>query len=159
MDTAQYAISASGRSIPVQADDRLRERALGILDRITPIGIRERFPQEAAERARVGKYAYRPPEGESWADVAQRLQPFVEDLLVRYAGVPVGIVTHQAVILCFRYIVEALNVEQLLAIDLAAEVAKCAVTSYRSSGTRLVLERYNDVEAVVAKAADDDAAG
>lgn len=156
-ETASIAIDTSGRSIPVQTDDRLRERALGSLDRVTPLGIRERFPHEAQERARVGKYVYRPPHGESWADVAQRLQPFVEDVRARFAGTPVAIVTHQVVVLCLRYLLEGLNVEELLAIDLLADVANGSVTSYRSDGDRLVLVRYNDVQTVLTQAARNDA--
>ena len=157
IETASVAIASSGRAIPIQTDERLRERALGVLDRITPLGIRERFPNEAHERARVGKYAYRPPRGESWADVATRLLPFVDDLRARFAGVPVAIVTHQAVVLCLRYVIENLNVDELLAIDLLAEVVNCGVTSYRAEDDRLVLERYNDVQSVVTEAAKTDA--
>ena len=156
-ETASIAIGTSGRSISLQTDERLRERALGVLDRITPLGVRERFPKEAEQRARVGKYVYRPPHGESWADVAQRLQPFVEDLRARFSGVPVAIVTHQVVVLCLRYLLEGLNVDELLAIDVLADVANCGVTSYRAEGDRLILERYNDVASVATHAARHDA--
>jgi len=40
--------------------------------------LRER--QEAARRARLGKLYYRPPGGESWADVALRLRSFLSEL-------------------------------------------------------------------------------
>ena len=54
-------------------DERLREREFGIFDRLTTVGIRERHPQEAAHRRRLGKFYHRPPGGESWADVILRL--------------------------------------------------------------------------------------
>jgi hypothetical protein len=54
------------------------------------------------------------------------------------------------VVLCFRYLLENLSEEQLLAIDREGDVANCAVTEYRfdpTAGTdgALVLERYNFV--------------
>src|SRR4051794_38174004 len=55
-------------------DERLREREFGIFDRLTTLGIRERFPDEAAHRRRLGKFYHRPPGGESWADVILRLR-------------------------------------------------------------------------------------
>src|SRR4051812_35669576 len=51
-------------------DERLREREFGVLDRLTRAGIELRYPDQAEARARVGKFYYRPPGGESWCDVA-----------------------------------------------------------------------------------------
>src|SRR3954454_10359804 len=53
-------------------DERLREKELGALDRLTWFGIEQLFPKEAEHRARLGKFYYRPPAGESWCDVILR---------------------------------------------------------------------------------------
>ena len=127
----------------ILADPRLRERNLGLLDRLTPIGIRERYPQEAAARAAVGKYAYRPPNGESWMDVADRVRAVCDALFERFAGSDVAVITHQAVILCMRYVIEGLTITELGAIDQASEVRNCGVTSYAFVDRRLQLTAYN----------------
>jgi 2,3-bisphosphoglycerate-dependent phosphoglycerate mutase len=40
------------------------------------------------------------------------------------------IVAHQVIVLCLRYLLESLTEDEILAIDRAAEVANCGVTSY-----------------------------
>ena len=41
---------------------------------MTGAGIREQYPDEAQRRDLLGKFYYRPPGGESWADVALRIR-------------------------------------------------------------------------------------
>jgi 2,3-bisphosphoglycerate-dependent phosphoglycerate mutase len=42
--------------------------------------VSSRFPQEARRRADVGEFYYRPPGGESLADVALRLRSLLRDI-------------------------------------------------------------------------------
>ena len=74
--TAEAICKEGGMSGPVKLviDERLREREFGIFDRLTTIGIRQKYPEEAAHRASLGKFYHRPPGGESWADVILRLR-------------------------------------------------------------------------------------
>ena len=51
-------------------DERLREREFGVFDGLTTAGIRARYPDEAAHRAKMGKFYHRPP----GRDVAQLLE-------------------------------------------------------------------------------------
>ena len=90
-------------------DERLREREFGIFDRLTTAGIRQRFPEEAAHRRRLGKFYHRPPGGESWADVILRLRSMLNTINLHYCDKRVLIVCHQVVVLCFRYILEELD--------------------------------------------------
>ncbi len=55
-------------------DERLREKELGLLDRLTRRGIEELYPEQAELRTRLGKFYYRPICGESWCDVILRLR-------------------------------------------------------------------------------------
>jgi broad specificity phosphatase PhoE len=103
----------------VRVDERLRDRELGVLDRLTRAGVHARFPDEEGRRRQLGKLYYRPPCGESWADVALRLRSFVADELTPGQAGPVVLVAHDAVILLLRYILERMTERQLL--DLAAE--------------------------------------
>jgi len=54
-------------------DERLRDRDQGILEFLTRRAIITSYPAEAERRGRLGDFYYRPPGGESWADVALRL--------------------------------------------------------------------------------------
>jgi broad specificity phosphatase PhoE len=147
-ETAAIALhEADWRDVPVEIDERLREKEFGLLDRLTRAGIEAKFPEQAELRRALGKFYYRPPGGESWTDVILRLRSFVETLLREHANERVAIVTHQVCVLCLRYILEKLTEEQLLEIDRQGDVANCSVTTYRldRATDTLVLRGYNVV--------------
>ena len=137
---------------PSVIDERLREKEFGILDRLTKLGIEQKFPDQAALRARIGKFYFRPPGGESWCDVILRLRSVLDTVSLHYshAGSRVLVVGHQVIVLCLRYLIEELTEEEIMAIDRSGEVANCGVTSYTldrnaAPGGRLRLDAYNFV--------------
>jgi broad specificity phosphatase PhoE len=135
-DTVQIALDAAGMTQPVRIDERLRDRELGVLDRLTSTGVRDRFPDEAARRRTLGKLYYRPPGGESWADVALRLRSFLRDL--QAGSWPPGSVLvscHDAVILLFRYVLERLGEASLLELARSSSVGNASVTRLVRAGT------------------------
>jgi 2,3-bisphosphoglycerate-dependent phosphoglycerate mutase len=138
-----------GYATDVVADERLREREFGIFDRLTSFGIRQRHPELAAARQMMGKFYFRPPGGESWCDVILRLRSVLHTVSLHYSGKRVLIVSHQVVVLCFRYLIERLDEASILNIDAAGDVANCSVTEYvleqRGTFAALKLERYNFV--------------
>jgi len=111
-------------------DERLREREFGIFDRLTGVGIRQQFPEEAEHRSRLGKFYHRPPGGESWADVILRLRSALNTINLHYCDRRVLVVCHQVVVLCMRYILEELDEAQILAIDKQAEILNCGICAY-----------------------------
>ncbi len=111
-------------------DERLREREFGVFDGLTAIGIREKFPEEAAHRKRLGKFYHRAPGGESWADVILRLRSMLNTINLHYSDRRVLVVCHQVVVLCMRYILEELDEAQILSIDRQAEVLNCGICAY-----------------------------
>ena len=119
----------------LQVDERLREKEFGVLDRYTRQGIKATFPELDAQRALVGKFYFRPPGGESWCDVILRLRSVVGELRRDCAGARVLIVAHQVIVNCFRYLLEGLDEKEILAIDRAADVPNCAITSYRAQSS------------------------
>ena len=127
--TATLAVEAAGWDVVVERDERLRERDLGMLDGFTSVGIEARFPDEARRRARLGKFYYRPPGGESWADVAGRVRTVLE-AYQPHDGERLLVVSHQAVLTLFRYVLEALDEQQVLEIDRGAPVPNTAMTVY-----------------------------
>jgi len=116
-------------------DERLREKEFGILDRLTAVGIRDQYPDQAEFRRLLGKFYHRPPGGESWCDVILRLRSATEMISREYCGERVLIVCHAVVVLCMRYILEHLTEAELLAIDKKSEVANCSVTLYEHDET------------------------
>src|SRR5436305_4602038 len=111
-------------------DERLREREFGLWDRLTTAGIRGKFPEQAAQRAILGKFYHRPPGGESWADVILRLRGALDTISLHHADRRVLIVCHQVVVLCFRYTLEEMDEAQILAIDRAGDVVNCGILEY-----------------------------
>jgi probable phosphoglycerate mutase len=144
--TAQRAVAASGRRLTIRYDERLRERDFGAFDGMTRDGIREAYPDEARRRNLLGKFYYRPPGGESWADVALRVRSLLATEALRHDGERLLCVSHQAVIMVFRYVLEELSEADLLAIDRHEQVANTAVTRYELSGDgRFDLVDFNGV--------------
>lgn len=125
LDTARI------ENVGVLHDERLREREFGIFDRLTWAGSMRKFPEECEKRSRIGKFYYRPPHGESWCDVAVRVRSVWRDIREDYAGENVLIVTHEAVIHLFRYVLENLTEEEILTVDRAADIINCQVVEYR----------------------------
>ena len=114
------------------------------MDRLTSTGIRQRFPAEAEARARIGKFYYRPPGGESWCDVALRVRSMIDSLGMRFADRDVVVVAHEVVILLFRYVLEDLTEAEVLEIGRVEPMANCALTTFvfdRAAG-RLTLREY-----------------
>jgi broad specificity phosphatase PhoE len=134
--TAELAVTAGGWQTTVLVDERLRDRELGILDMLTSLGVEARLPEEAERRRWLGKFYYRPPGGESWADVALRLRSLLTDLDRRHPGQSVMLVCHDAVILLIRYILEGLTERELLDIAAASTILNASVSRFvRPDGT------------------------
>lgn len=132
--TAEHLLEAAGidlDDITYIVDERLREREFGILDRLTKLGVRQKYPEEAEHMASLGKFYHRPPGGESWCDVILRLRSIISTITRDYCGDRVLIVTHQVVIHCFRYLFERMTEDQILAVDREKFLANCSITSYR----------------------------
>ncbi|MHA6793504.1 histidine phosphatase family protein [Pseudonocardia bannensis] len=141
LDTAREATAALG-AVPLYVDERLRDRELGVLDLHTKAGIEARHPDESARRRRLGKFYYRPPGGESWADVALRLRSVLGDASLDLTGDRVVWFTHEAPILLTRYIVEGLSEAELMTIARSTTLANCSVTIFErdaADGLRLVV--------------------
>lgn len=152
-ETARLALETAGigrDEVTFTTDERLREKEFGILDRLTRFGIQEKYPELAEARSALGKFYFRPPGGESWCDVVLRLRSVIDTITRDHRGERVLIVSHQVVVNCFRYLLERMSEEQILAIDREKEIANCSVTSYEFNprlGRRgkLELQLYNFV--------------
>jgi probable phosphoglycerate mutase len=142
--TAELALAGTG--IPAVVDERLRDRELGVLDLLTTRGVAERLPDEAVRRQRLGKFYYRPPGGESWADVLLRLRSLLGDVRAEHPGGRVLLVGHEAVVLLVRYLVESLDEAELMAVARSTTIANCSLSAWRAADGRLMPETFNAVE-------------
>jgi broad specificity phosphatase PhoE len=122
--------SGDDGAIACARDERLREKEFGILDRLTPLGIRAKYPDLAEQRRHVGKFYFRPPGGESWCDVILRLRSFLDMLTREYRGDRVLVVCHQVIVNCLRYLLDRLDEAQVLDLDRLGDVPNCGITSY-----------------------------
>lgn len=150
-ETARIIVERMGkRMLAIQADERVREKEFGILDRLTTHGINHKYPELYEQRQHVGKFYFRPPGGESWCDVILRLRSVLDTITREYCGERVLIVGHQVTVNCFRYLFERLDEASILAFDRAGDVPNCSVTSYdfdpeQGKNGKLVLKLTNFV--------------
>lgn len=146
LETARRAVEAP--SLEVVLDERLRERDLGRFDGMTGTGIRSAFADEAQRREHVGKFYYKPPSGESWADVVFRVRSLLADLRHGFEGQRVWMFSHQAVIMSFRYVLEGLTEQELLEIDRTSTIPNASMTTYRRAEEGLELVSFADTAVV-----------
>ena len=135
-ETARLLLASADitHAVKLRMDERLREKEFGILDRLTHLGITEKYPELSEQRGHVGKFYFRPPGGESWCDVILRLRSLLEMTTREYAGQRVLVVAHQVIVNCMRYLVEQMDEATILDIDRMGDIPNCSVTSYRAIG-------------------------
>jgi broad specificity phosphatase PhoE len=142
--TAELALAGTG--IEVVVDERLRDRELGVLDLLTARGVEARLPGEAVRRKRLGKFYYRPPGGESWADVLLRLRALLGEVRAEHPDGRVILFGHEATVLLIRYLCERLSEAELMAVAHATTVANTSISSWRRVDGAFKAELFNHVE-------------
>jgi len=90
-DTATLALG--GRPVPLHLDQRLREVAFGRWEGLTFAEIKERFPDDVAARER-DRVHFAMPGGESLAQLAQRVEGFLADMLPRHEDQSILTIAH-----------------------------------------------------------------
>ncbi|WP_238598236.1 histidine phosphatase family protein [Saccharothrix sp. ALI-22-I] len=134
IDTARLALRGHPRTL---VDERLRDRELGVLDQLTSHGVAKRYPDESVRERRLGKFYYRPPGGESWADVALRLRSLLRDL----DGPRVLLFGHEITAYLLRYLLEGVPERDITAFARNSVVPNGSLTSWRREDGLWVLER------------------
>ena len=142
--TAELALAGTG--VPGIVDERLRDRELGWLDLLTGRGVAARLPDEARRRQRLGKFYYRPPGGESWADMLLRLRALLRELREDHPGGRVLLIAHDATHHLVRYLAEQLSEAELMAGARATAIANCSVSSWDRVDGELRPQLFNYVD-------------
>jgi broad specificity phosphatase PhoE len=153
--TVSIALTAAGSDIQVRVDERLRDRELGVLDLLTSHGVDVRFPEEAVRKRRLGKFYYRPPGGESWADLALRIRSLMVDLERPETPSRVLVAGHDAIVMTFIYVCLGLSESELLDFAQTHTVANASVTRLARDGVTgaWTLEAFSMAEHLVAAGA------
>jgi broad specificity phosphatase PhoE len=142
VDTARPVAAALG--LEVALDERLREKDMGVFSGMTARGVQAADPAETERAQLVGKLYYQPPGGESMADVVLRVRSVLTDLRHGFEGARVCIVTHEAVVMAFRYVLETMTEREFLDLDGSTRVANAGGCTYRRKGDDLVLAEVLD---------------
>lgn len=142
MRRAAKAVDPAVGEVRTLSDERLRDREMGVFELFPPAVLRARAPEEGLRRERVGNWAYRPPGGESLADVVLRVRSLLVDLERVAVGRRVLIVTHDAVVTAVRYIAEGLGAPAPKGLD---PVPNASVSQWRNEGGVLALARWGSV--------------
>jgi broad specificity phosphatase PhoE len=145
-ETARLMCAEAGLDLPTQVDERLRDRELGVLDRLTFEGVEARFPEEAARRRWQGKFYHRPAGGESWVDVVLRLRSWLADIDRESPAGRLVVVSHDVVIALLRYACEGLDETQVLELARRTPLRNASLTRLvRDPTGSWVVAAYDEV--------------
>jgi broad specificity phosphatase PhoE len=139
-ETARLALASGGLETVPRTDERLRDRDLGILDLVSTHGIEQLHPEEWARRLRLGKFWYRPPGGESWADVALRLRSIAPEIVASEG--PVLVVAHDVVVSLFVYVLCGMTEHELMDLVAGRPVGNATVTRLTFDGRAWRLDDF-----------------
>ena len=128
-------------------EERIREIEFGIMDGLTPDGMKAKYPEEVARRKREGKYWFRPLGGESRPDVRLRVGMVLNTLTRDYRHKRVVIFCHSVIVLAFRSLLERWGEEEYMIVDRENDVVNCGITRYVYNADigKLILTDYNKV--------------
>jgi len=153
--TVSIALDTAGSDVTVRVDERLRDKELGVLDLLTSHGVEARFPEEALRKRWLGKFYYRPPGGESWADLALRVRSLLVDLERPETPHRVLVAGHDAIVMTFIYVCLGLSERELLEFAQTHTVANASITRLSREGETGVwtLEAFSLADHLVAAGA------
>lgn len=141
-ETSAGLVEHGELALDVAFDERFIEKKWGVIGGVTHGGFYRLFPEEAARRARLGVFRYRPAKGgESLRDVVKRVKPALKEHLEAHEDENLAIVTHSQVILVLRKLLENLSERDATLIDKSRKIPNCSVCVYVRKGNRMVLEQ------------------
>ncbi|MEV4393953.1 histidine phosphatase family protein [Nonomuraea sp. NPDC049607] len=132
-------------ALPVTVDRRLRDQESGAFAPFNLAAISERFPGEVRRMRAEGPYAYRPPGGESLADVVVRLKDLLAGLREAADGRRVLIVAHDSVVLGLRHVMAGRDDAELADVLRFAPVLNASLSVWRAAGGGFEVVAFNDV--------------
>jgi broad specificity phosphatase PhoE len=113
-------------------DSRLVDKDSGDFDKLSLKGIETLYPEEWAERQRIGKFYHRPPNGESWEGVAVRVRKFMDQYAGRFESILAF--SHDVTILCALYVAQNMTPDEILDYHKHTPIQNGSVTSIEYKG-------------------------
>ena len=145
-ETWRIAAETSGLSFPpATTDERLVDRLLGDLEMMTRAAVARDFPDEARFHG-VVDFQWRPPNGESFGDIAVRLRAFLDDVNEAHAGRRVVVTAHDSIVLMMRAVIEDLDWDGVSRVSDNNTVRNASITVFDGRSGSLLLDRYNTVD-------------
>ena len=130
-------------------DHRIKEINVGVRHGLTTALFEQKYPGEV-EKKKKDKYNYRPPHGESYADVYARIHPAAHVIVLAARQHNVLVVAHGTSIKMLRKALEGLTQEEVLALPERDEPRNCSITHYQVHnnpyGRMLELKEYNAIK-------------
>ena len=126
---------ASEVGLDIHFDDAWIECGFGEWDGLTVAEVQAKYPNDWS--AWVSSPSYAPPGGESYNEVAARIEPAFTDLALTYPDKTIVVVAHNMVIKTIASQVMQANIESIYHID----IAPCSITSinvYGSDGLQIL---------------------
>lgn len=115
----------------------LRERDRGEIDVIPDDVLKARYA-DVLQRKKRSAFFWRPPEGESLADVEQRIRQFLNTLEREASTQNVVIVCHGEVMWMFRFVLESMSLERFIELDESDNeldhIHNCQIIHYTREG-------------------------
>lgn len=103
-----------GYSLDRKEDSRLKKRSYGVFWNVSYKGVEELFPDEHARFKAEGDLLYRPPGGENYFDVFDRVDEFLEEEANSNDAGNLLVVTHSVVMLTFQRALDGLSDEEVV---------------------------------------------
>jgi broad specificity phosphatase PhoE len=139
-ETADHVLQQCNVSIDPTRDIRLSEKKFGDLYGFTAEAVRKYHPEEYNKREQLGRYWYRPPNGENYEDVKQRIRSFMDWFAQTHNSEDALVVTHQVPYKMIYADIAGLSdkdVEQL------KPVPNCSVQLVELNGNGFTIADYN----------------
>lgn len=133
------ALILGERGVAPRPDPALRELHYGEWELERESAIRKRYPEQYG-LMRAEDPAWRPPGGESVAEVRERTHRALGRIVAAHRGREVLVVSHGTAINCMLSSVLGMPESHVFRID----VANCALTEIEERGGRLYVARLND---------------
>lgn len=140
-ETASYVLGQCQLSIDISIDGRLSEKKFGDLYGFTAEDVKNHYPDEYEERKQLGRYWYRPPNGENYDDVRTRVSSFINDLnkVNQDCKGDILVVTHQIPYKMFYAELHNLDDKE---VEKLAPVPNCSIQMVESNGSGLISIGY-----------------
>ncbi|MFI6454418.1 histidine phosphatase family protein [Streptosporangium amethystogenes] len=128
VQTWELAAAELGAAPEVRLEPRLGDYDMGRWSGMNPIALRERFPGESENLVARLYGGFRPPEGESFQDVADRVREVYGELCAGHAGCRVLIVAHDSIVLMLKHVIEGIPIAS---VEAFAPVGNASVSVWR----------------------------